>query len=104
MEAIFRIFMYILPYALSIAAYIWVGKKALHTSNKIAKVIAFIILACGLGYTLYKMGTSISKALTDDRFEFGIMIVNVFVLFFAAIAIALGQPEEADDKSKTNKL
>jgi hypothetical protein len=27
-------------------------------------------------------------------FEFIILIVNVFVLFFAAIAITLGEPEE----------
>ncbi|HZH65497.1 MAG TPA: hypothetical protein VEY10_11460 [Flavisolibacter sp.] len=94
MDTIFRIFMFILPYGFSIAAYIWIGKKAWKTPNKVSKIIAFTILAAGLGYTLYRMITTSSKAFADDRFEFIILIVNVFVLFFAAIAITLGEPEE----------
>lgn len=101
METIFRLFMYILPYGLSIAAYIWIGKKAWQVPNKLAKAIAFLILAAGLGYTLYKMGRSISTALTNDTFEFMIMIVNVFVLFFASIAITFGEPEKPEQKTKT---
>jgi len=101
METVFRLFMYLLPFALSIAAYIWVGRKAFQVKNKIAKTIALIILAAGLGYTLYKMGSSIGGAFTNENFEFMIMVINVFVLFFTSIAITLGEPEKMDEKSKT---
>lgn len=94
MDTAFKIFMYVLPYALCIAAYIWVGKKVFQASNKITKAIAFIILAAGFCYTIYRMISTSSKAFAEDRFEFVIIIVTVFVLFFASIAITLGEPEE----------
>ena len=94
MEIIFRLFMYIFPYALSVAAYVWMFKKALRVPNKIARVIALVFITGGLCYTLYKIGTTIGSALTDDRFEFVILIITTFVLFFASIAMAFGQPEE----------
>ncbi len=99
MDTAFRVFMYILPYGLSIAAYIWIGKKAWQGKNKISKAIAFIILAAGFVYTLYKMIRSISGIFTNDDFEFVIIIVNVFVLFFASIAITLGEPEKNEKVS-----
>jgi hypothetical protein len=94
MDTIFRIFMFILPYALCIAGYIWVGKKAWRVENKIAKAIALAILAGGLGYTLYKMISAIGGIMTNDNFEFAIIIITVFVLFFASIAVAIGEPEK----------
>jgi high-affinity Fe2+/Pb2+ permease len=94
MDTIFRIFMFLLPYALCIAAYIWVGGKALHASNIVSKIIALAFVAGGLGYTLYKLFRSISTIATNDLFEFVIIIVMVGVLFFASIAIALGEPEK----------
>ena len=94
MDTLFRIFMFILPYALCIAGYIWVGRKAWRVQNKIAKWIALVILGGGLGYTLYKMIGAIGSVLTNDNFEFAIIIITVFVLFFASIAIAMGEPEE----------
>jgi amino acid transporter len=102
METLFRLFMYLLPYGLSIAAFVWIGKKAWRVPNKIAKVIALLIVAAGLGYTLYKMISSIGEALSNDNFEFMILIINVFVLFFASLAITLGEPEE-EPPSNENK-
>ena len=93
METIFRLFMYIFPYAISVALYIWIFKKALRVPNKIAKAIALLFVVGGFGYTLYKISTSIRTALTNDQFEFAILIITTFVLFFASIAIAFGQPE-----------
>lgn len=94
MDTIFRIFMFILPYALCIAAYIWVGKKAWRAPNGIAKIIALIFVIGGAGYTLYKLIHSAGGILTNDNFEFIIIIVTVFILFFASIAIAMAEPEK----------
>ncbi len=97
MDNIFRVFMFLLPYGFSIAAYVWIGTKALRLPNSPAKYIALVILAVGLAYTFYRMITTSSKAFADDRFEFIVLIVNVFVLFFASIAITFGEPEENEN-------
>lgn len=94
MDTAFRIFMFVLPYALCIAAYFWVAKKAWRATNIISKIIAFVFVTGGLGYTLFKMIQSIGGIFTNDNFEFIIFIVTVFVLFFASIAIAVGEPED----------
>ena len=93
METAFRLFMYSLPWLLSIAVYIWMFRKALRVPHKAARIIALAIIAGGFVYTLYKFVTSVKGALTDDRFHFAILIITVFVLFFAAIAMAFGEPE-----------
>ncbi|HVF96794.1 MAG TPA: hypothetical protein VM871_05715 [Flavisolibacter sp.] len=98
LDNIFRVFMFVLPYALCIAAYIWVGKKALAVPNRAATIIALFIVAGGLGYTLYKLVRSASGILRNDNFEYIIVVVTVGVLFFASIAMALGQPEEKESK------
>lgn len=89
--------MFILPYGFSVAAYIWIGKKAWQTRNKTSKAIAFLILAAGLSFTIYRMVATSSRAFANDQFEFIILIVNVFVLFFASIAITLGEPENKEN-------
>jgi heme A synthase len=94
METIFRLFMYIFPYALSFAAYFWMFRRAQRVPHKTAKAVAIAIVVAGLGYTLYHMATTISRALTDDRFHFFILIITVFVLFFSSIAMAFGEPEK----------
>ena len=94
METVYRLFMYILPYALCIIAYVWVFKRALRVPNKIAKAIALVIVVAGFAYTVYRIIQSVSTALTNDNFEFVILIVTAFVLFFASIAIAIGEPEK----------
>lgn len=100
-DNIFRVFMFSLPYALCLAAYIWVGKKALAVPNKVARIIATAIVAGGLGYTLYKLVRSAGTVFTNDNFEYIIIIVTVGVLFFASIAMALGEPEEEKRKNDT---
>ena len=94
MDTAFRLFMYIFPYAVSIAAYVWMFRRAKRVPHKSYKVAALAIIVAGVGYTLYHMTTTITKALSDDRFHFGIFIIMVIVLFFAAIAMALGEPEK----------
>ena len=94
MDTVFRVFMFLLPYAICIAAYIWVGTKAWRTKNIISKIIALAFVAGGLGYTLYKLARTIRGIATSDDFEFVIIIIMVFVLFFASIAIAVGEPEK----------
>jgi hypothetical protein len=94
METIFRLFMYIFPYAVSLSIYVWLFRKAQRVPNKTAKVIASVIVVAGAGYTLYKIATTISKALTEDRFQFVTIIVTAIVGFFAAIAMAFGEPEK----------
>jgi amino acid transporter len=94
LDSIFRVFMYVLPYGLCLAGYIWVGRRAWKAPNGIAKIIALIFVIGGAGYTLYKVMRSIGGIITNDNFEFAIIIVTVFVLFFASIAIALAEPEK----------
>ena len=107
MDVVFRIFMFFLPYALCIAAYIWVGKKAWRLQNAVAKTFALVFVGVGAAYTIYQLIRSIGGIMTNDNFEYIIIIVTVAVLFFASIAMALGQPEEAPAKkpnSDTNHL
>ncbi|RYZ27500.1 MAG: hypothetical protein EOO10_12515 [Chitinophagaceae bacterium] len=94
LDSIFRVFMYVLPFALCFAGYVWVGKKVWKAPNGIAKIIAAIFVLGGAGYTLYKVIRSIGTMMTNDNFEFAIIIVTVFVLFFASIAIAMAEPEK----------
>ena len=52
LDTLFRIFMFILPYGLCLAGYIWVGKKAWRAPNGIGKYIALFFVIAGAGYTL----------------------------------------------------
>lgn len=94
METAFRLFMYLLPYAVSIALFVWMFRRVQRVPNKTAKMIALLFVAVGFGYTVYHMAGTIGKALSDDTFHFAILIITVFVLFFAAIAMAFGEPEK----------
>lgn len=94
LDTIFRIFMFILPYGLCLAGYIWIGKKAWKAPNNAAKYISLFFVFGGAGYTLYKVGRSIGGVFTNDNFEFAIIIITVFVLFFASIALAFAEPEK----------
>jgi hypothetical protein len=94
METVYRIFMYIFPYAISLALYVWMFRKVQHVPNKTYKGIAIIIVVAGFCYTVYQIATTVGKALTDDRFHFQILIATVIVLFFASIAMAFGEPEK----------
>ena len=86
--------MFILPYDLCIAAYLWVGKKAWRSPNSVAKIISLVFVAGGAGYTVYKLVLAAGGIMTNDNFEFAIIIVTAFVLFFASIAIAIAEPEK----------
>jgi high-affinity K+ transport system ATPase subunit B len=100
METIFRLFMYIFPYAVSTAFYVWIFRKALRVQRKPYRIAALVFVIAGLGYTLTHMVTTITKALSDDRFHFGIIIITIIVLFFASIAMAFGEPEIKEDAVK----
>lgn len=96
LDNVFRVFMFVLPYALCFAAYIWVGKRAWKAPKGIARIIAFVFVIGGAGYTLYKLVRAIGGVFKNDIFEFAIMIVTVFILFFASIAITMAEPEKAE--------
>lgn len=101
MDTVFRIFMFLFPYALCVAAYIWVGKKALRVPQPAARIIALAIVAGGLGYTVYRFVKEARKALSNDNFEYIILIVMVVVLAIASIVMAIGEPE--DEKRPDSK-
>jgi high-affinity K+ transport system ATPase subunit B len=94
LDTIFRIFMFLFPYVVCFAAYLWVGKKAWRAPKGIARIIALVFVIGGTGYTLYKLVRSIGGMMTNDNFEFVILIVMVFILFFASIALAMAEPEK----------
>jgi hypothetical protein len=94
METVYRIFMYLFPFAISIALYIWMFRKAQRVPHKTLKGVALAIVIAGFCYTLYDIVKTIGRIFTDDRFHFEIMIVTVIVLFFASIVMALGEPEK----------
>lgn len=94
METVYRLFMYIFPYAFSLALYVWMFRKAQKVPQKTYKTIALIIVVAGIGYTVYSIVKTVGTIFTDDDFHFQIMIVTVVVLFFASIVMALGEPEK----------
>lgn len=93
-DTLFRIFMFVLPYALCYAGYIWIGKKAWKTPTNAAKYISLFFVFGGAAYTTYKLVRAAAGIFTNDNFEFVIIIVTVFVLFFASIALAFAEPEK----------
>jgi high-affinity K+ transport system ATPase subunit B len=94
LDNIFRVFMFILPFAFCLAGYYWVGKKAWKAPAGIARIIAMIFVSAGAAYTLYKLIRSVGGIMTNDNFEYAIIIITVFVLFFASISIAMAEPEK----------
>lgn len=94
LDTIYRIFMFIVPYALCFAAYVWVGRKALRVPQKTPRIIALIIIAGGIAFTIYRLVRYIGFALANDLFEYVVIIAMVAVLALASIVMAIGQPEE----------
>lgn len=94
MDTVYRLFMYIFPYAVSIALYSWMFRRAQRVPQKVHKIIALVIIVAGFCYTLYQVIKTIGKALTDDNFQFPVLIVTIIVLFLASIAMAFGEPEK----------
>ncbi len=94
METVYRIFMFIFPYAFCIAGIIWVGKKVWRTPHPVWRWIALFFVACGAAYTLYDLITRAPKIFTNDNFIYIVMIVNVVILAFASIAMTIGEPDE----------
>lgn len=99
LDTIYRIFMFIVPYALCFAAYVWVGRKALRVPQKTPRIIACIIIGGGIAFTLYRLIRYIGFALANDLFEYVVIIAMVVVLAVASIVMAIGQPEEEESKS-----
>ena len=94
MDTAYRLFMYIFPYAISLAVYLWLVRRAWRVPSKLAKGIALLVIAAGVGYTLYRIVITIPKALTDDNFHASPIIVSIIAGFFAAMAMAFGEPEK----------
>jgi pilus assembly protein TadC len=94
MDTVYRIFMYLFPYAVSLALYVWMFRRAQRVPQRVYKLVASAIIVAGVGYTIYRVIKTVSKALTDDNFQFQILIVTIIVLFLASIAMALGEPEK----------
>jgi FtsH-binding integral membrane protein len=94
MDTAYRLFMYIFPFAVSMAVYIWLFRRALRVPNKPAKTIALLVITAGVGYTFYRIAITITTALIDENFHASPIIVSIIVGFFAAIAMALGEPEK----------
>lgn len=99
LDNVYRVFMFALPYALCLTAYVWVGKKALRVPQKAARIVALFVIAAGLGYTLYRMVRSVGGLFTNDNFEYIIIIVAVAVLALASIVMAIGEPEEGNRRT-----
>lgn len=94
METVFRVFMYIFPFAVSLALYVWMARKASRVPGKVHKTIALVIVGAGSLYTLYRIAVTIGTIFKNDKFNFQIFITTIIVLFFAAIAMAFGEPEK----------
>jgi high-affinity Fe2+/Pb2+ permease len=103
LDTIYRIFMFVLPFALCFAAYIWMGKKALRVPQKAARIIALVLIAGGLAYTLYRLISSVGGIMRNELFEYVILIVAVAVLAVASIVMTLGEPDEKDRSTAEQK-
>ena len=94
METIFRVFMYIFPFAVSLALYVWMARRSSRVPSKVHKIIALVIVGAGLLYTLYRIAVTVGAIFKEDHFNFQILIVTIIVLFLASIAMAFGEPEK----------
>lgn len=94
METVYRLFMYLFPFAFSLALYVWMFRKASLVPKKIYRGVALAIIVAGIGYTLYRIVATIGNVFTDDRFHFGVMIVTIVVLAVASIIMTVGEPEK----------
>jgi len=94
LDTVFRVFMFILPFVLCLAGYYWVGRKVWKAPAGTAKIIAMVFVAAGAAYTLYKLIRSVGSIMKNDNFEYAIIIITVFVLFFASISLAMAEPEK----------
>ena len=93
-DNIFRVFMFVMPFALCLAAYVWVGRKALRVPQPAARIAAVAVVAGGLVYTLYRLVIALRTMFASDNFEYIIIIVTVVALAVASIIMAIGEPEE----------
>ncbi len=94
LDNIYRVFMFILPFAICFATYVWMGKKAWRVQQKTARMIALIVIAGGIAFTMYRMVVSVVDVFTNDIFEYIALLVMVAVLALASIVMAIGEPEE----------
>lgn len=94
LDPVYRVFMFLLPYAICVAAYIWMGRKSLQSINKAFGYTALAVVIVGFGYTAYEFIKSIGGIMTEDNFHYKIIIVMVAVLALASIIIAFGEPEK----------
>lgn len=94
LDNIYRVFMFVLPFALCLTAYVWVGRKAWRVQQKTSRVLSLVIIAAGLCYTLYRMVRLASSFFTNDNFEYIVIIVMIVALALASIVMAIGEPEK----------
>ena len=104
LDNIYRVFMFILPFALCFAAYVWMGKKAWRVQQKPARIIAVAVIAGGIAFTLYRMVRSAVDVFTNDIFEYIALLVMVAVLALASIVMAIGEPEEGNGSTDKQGL
>ena len=93
LDTIYRAFMFIIPYALTFAAYIWVGKKAWRIPDRTVRIISLAMIAAGVGFTVYRLVSLTGRMFTNDLFEYIVLLVMVGDLALVSIIMAIGEPE-----------
>ena len=99
MDTVYRIFMFIFPYAVCIAGNIWVGRKVWQATHPVWRWVAVFFVACSSVYTIYDLIKRAPKLFSDDNFIYIVIIVNVVLWAVAAISMAIGEPENSKSAS-----
>jgi hypothetical protein len=101
MEFAYRILVFSFPFIVSLVAYFWLSKKTLAATNKIVKILCFIVIAAGIGFTFWQLMLSIKKALQDDGFNFKVIFFNILFMVAISIILAFGTPDEDETPKAT---
>jgi hypothetical protein len=101
MEFAYRILVFSFPFIISLAAYFWLTKKTLASTNNFVRVLCFIVIAAGVGFTFWQLIISSKKALQDDGFNFKVIFFNILFMVAISIILAFGTPDEDETPKAT---
>jgi hypothetical protein len=67
--------------------------KIRHVAQPAVRILAYLLAAAGLAYTVWQVITTYSN-LDDDRFNYIVLIANVVILAVISIIMAIAEPEK----------
>lgn len=93
MEMLYRLLICSVPFLASFFGYYLLARRIINVDKPLPKTIAFLFLGLGLLFTVWQAVRTFAH-LDDNSFNFIVIIVNVFLMAFIAIALAFAEPEQ----------